>query len=75
MIQWVNDNRSVVYSWAILIGVAVIFLAVSAGTQFHQLAIGLLASSVTLFVALAVFECAWQAGAFILGLFGGAGRT
>ena len=56
-----KDNASIVWSWAALIAVAAIVFAVSRGTQFAQLGIGLLTAALALLVAMALFEVIWQA--------------
>jgi hypothetical protein len=55
-----HEYRSTIVSFAALICGAVIFLWISRGTQFHQLAIGIMMSSVTLALALALFELCWR---------------
>lgn len=60
MNSWVKDNASVVWSWAGLIAGAAIVFGITRGTHFAQLGIGLLASAITLLVAVAVFEAIWQ---------------
>jgi hypothetical protein len=57
-----REYRSSTVPFAVLIVGAVSFLLVSRGTSFHQLAIGLMLSAVTLTVALALFELCWRAG-------------
>jgi len=57
-----HEYRSAIASFAALIVGVVIFLWLSDGTQFHQLAIGIMMSSVTLTVALALLELCWQVG-------------
>jgi hypothetical protein len=51
---WLGHYAAAILRWAAVIGGSVILLPVTCGTQYHQLAIGLLASSVTLLVALTV---------------------
>jgi hypothetical protein len=57
-----HEYRSAIASFAVLDGSALIFLWVSWGTQFHQLAIGLITSAIVLTLALAVFELCWEIG-------------
>lgn len=57
-----HEYRPAIASFAILIGGSLIFLWISWGTQFHQLAIGIGMSSITLALALALFEVCWQVG-------------
>jgi hypothetical protein len=49
-----------IWSWAALIAVALILFRVTRGAQYHQLAVGILLSSITLFVALSLFEALWR---------------
>jgi hypothetical protein len=60
MADWFKSNMSVVWSWAALIAAAAIIFAVSRGTGFYQLGIGLLIASLALLVAMGVFELIWQ---------------
>ncbi len=60
MADWFKSNMSVVWSWVALIATAAIIFAVSRGTGFDQLGIGLLTSSLALLVAMGVFELIWQ---------------
>ena len=53
-------HRSNIVSFAALIGGAGIVLWISHGTQFHQLAIGIMMSAITLSLALALFEVCWH---------------
>ena len=57
-----REYRPAIASFAILIGGSLIFLWISWGTQLHQLAIGIGMSSITLALALALFEVCWQVG-------------
>jgi hypothetical protein len=65
-----DEYRSTVASFAALICGAMIFLWISRGTQFHQLAIGTAMSAITLSVALALFELCWRVGLVVAGWFG-----
>jgi hypothetical protein len=56
-----REYGSTVASFAALICGAMIFLWISRGTQFHQLAIGIMMSAITLTIALALFELCWRA--------------
>ena len=60
MTDWFKNNASIVWSWTGLIAVAAIVFAVSRGTGYHQLGVGLLAASLALLVAMALFEVIWQ---------------
>ena len=55
-----NENTSIAWSWAVLISIAVIITAVSRGTGIQQFGMGLLAASLALLVAMAIFELIWQ---------------
>lgn len=57
-----QEYRSSIASFAALIGGAIVFFWFTRGTQFHQLAIGILLSAITLTVALALFELCWRIG-------------
>lgn len=60
MPNWFKNNKSIVWSWAALIGIAAIVFAASRGTGFQQFGIGLLTAAIALLVAVAVFEGIWQ---------------
>ena len=47
-------------SWACLIIAALVAFWLTEATQYHQLAAGILMSSSTLFILLALFECLWR---------------
>lgn len=70
-----HEHRSTFASFAALIGGAVIFLWISQGTQFHQLAIGIMMSAITLTLALALFELCWGTGLFVARFFGSENRN
>jgi divalent metal cation (Fe/Co/Zn/Cd) transporter len=61
-----KNNTSLVWSWVAMIGIAAIVCAVSHGTRFQQLGIGLLASAIALLVVVVVFEAIWQSVAKLL---------
>ena len=65
-----QEYRSTIASFAALICGSLVFLWISRGTQFHQLAIGIAMSSVTLALALALFELCWRAALLAAGFFG-----
>jgi hypothetical protein len=46
--------------WACLIIAALVAFWLTEATQYHQLAAGILMSSSTLFILLALFECLWR---------------
>jgi hypothetical protein len=70
-----DEYRSTVASFAALICGAMIFLWISRGTQFHQLAIGTAMSAITLSVMLALFELRWRVGLVVARLFGSENRN
>jgi hypothetical protein len=57
-----REYRSSVAPLVVLIAGGVIFFWMSRGTQFHQLAIGIVLSAVTLMVGLVLVELCWWAG-------------
>ena len=57
-----REYRSSVAPLVVLIAGGVIFFWMSRGTQFHQLAIGIVLSAVTLMIGLALVELCWWAG-------------
>lgn len=65
-----HEYSSVVASFAALNSAALIFLWISRGTQVHQLAIGIMMSSIALTLALALFELCWQVGLRVAVLLG-----
>jgi ABC-type proline/glycine betaine transport system permease subunit len=65
-----HEYRSSITSLAALIGGATLFFWISRGTEFHQLAIGILLSAITLTIALALFELCWRVGISAARLFG-----
>jgi hypothetical protein len=54
-----DENRSLL-GWAILIGAWLIGFLLSEGTEYHQLAVGILLSSTTLFALMALLEFLWR---------------
>ena len=48
-----------IWSCAALIATVLIMFWMTRGTQYHQLALGMLLSSITLLVALSLFEALW----------------
>ena len=68
-----HEYRSTIASFAALNCGALVFLWISRGTQFHQLAIGIMLSAITLTLALALFELCWRVGLFV-GTFFGSGN-
>ena len=60
MTPWLKDNASVILRWAALIAASLIIFAASRGTRFQQFGDGLLTASVTLLIAIGLFEIIWQ---------------
>jgi len=69
MQKWLKENHAP--AWAALIAFALIAYWISAGTPYHQLAIGVLAAAVTLLVVMLVFETLWRIAAAAFGSPGG----
>ena len=46
--------------WACLIVASLIAFWLTEGTQYHQLAVGIMMSASTLFILMAIFECIWR---------------
>jgi hypothetical protein len=69
MQKWLKENHAP--AWVALIGFALIAFWISAGTPYHQLAIGLLAAAVTLLVVMLVFETLWWIAVAAFGSAGG----
>jgi hypothetical protein len=74
MVPKLRGYRSTIAPFAALICGAMIFLWISRGTQFHQLAIGIMMSAITLAIGLAVFELCWRVGLFAARFFGSENR-
>ncbi len=70
MASGIHEYRSPVAFFTALICGALAFLWISRGTQFHQLAIGLAMSAVTLALALTLFELCWRAALWVARFFG-----
>jgi RsiW-degrading membrane proteinase PrsW (M82 family) len=60
IIRRVKIDPSTVWSWALIAAALIAFWA-TRGTEYHQLALGILLSSVTLLVLLSLVELVWQA--------------
>ena len=60
MTKWLKAEYSEFVWWLALVAVAVVLFLITLGTRLHQFALGLLISSITLLVVLALFEFAWQ---------------
>jgi hypothetical protein len=65
-----HEYRAPIATFAALICGALVLLWVSRGTQFHQLAIGIVMSSATLALLLALFELCWRVGLNLARAFG-----
>ncbi len=63
MTAWFKENSSTVGLWVALIAATAIIFAVSRGSSYQQLGLGLFGSTVTLLVILALFEAIWQIAA------------
>jgi hypothetical protein len=70
-----HEYRSTIASFAALICGATIFLWINRGTQFHQLAIGIMMSAITLTLALALFELCWGVGLLVARFFASENRN
>jgi hypothetical protein len=56
-----NIDPSTAWSWAALIAAALIAFRATQGTEYHQLALGIVLSAVTLLLLLSLVEAIWQA--------------
>ena len=56
-----KDEAHALCGWAIVIGATLIGFWLSEGTAYHQLVVGLLMASASLFVSLALLETLWRA--------------
>ena len=59
-----REYGAAILPFTVLIGGSLLFLWISLGTRLHQLAIGIVMFSVTLAIALALFELSWRASIF-----------
>ena len=64
------EYGAAILSFNVLIGGRLLFWWISPGTRLHQLTIGIVMFSVTLAIALALFELCWRAGAYLARRFG-----
>jgi hypothetical protein len=55
------------WSWAAFIAAALVVFWATRGSQYHQLALGLLLSSITLLILLSLVELVWQVLEAMLG--------
>ena len=60
MTPWLKDNASLILWWAALIAASLIMFAGSRGTRFQQFGEALLTASVSLLIAIGLFEIIWQ---------------
>ncbi|HLZ05488.1 MAG TPA: hypothetical protein VKR55_25480 [Bradyrhizobium sp.] len=56
----VRSNSHTLAGWACLIVVSLIAFWLTERTPYHQLVVGILMSSSTLLILMAVFECLWR---------------
>ncbi len=63
MRDWIKTNSAAIGWWALLVIGSLLAYWATRGTSYHQLAVGVAASAVTLLVATVVFEALWQLGA------------
>jgi len=69
--QSLKERHTTIWAWGFLIaGAAVVFL-VSWGTQYHQLAVGILATSITLAAVELLLAAVWQVLAIVAHFFDG----
>jgi hypothetical protein len=60
MKQWLKENNGATIGWWIaLIGCALIAFWLTSGSAYHHLGIGILTASLSLLVAMALFEALW----------------
>jgi len=75
LVPKLREYRTTMASLATLACGAMVFPWIGRETQFHQLAIGIAMSAITLAVALALFEVCWRVGLFVATLFGSENRS
>jgi hypothetical protein len=75
LVPKLREYRTAIASLAALVCGAMVFPWISQGTQFHQMAIGIAMSAITLAVALALFEVCWRVGLYVATLFGSENRS
>ncbi|WP_407168839.1 hypothetical protein [Bradyrhizobium sp. ORS 111] len=56
----IRESWRALVSWACLIGASLIGFGVTEGAPYHHLAVGILLTSSTLFVCMALFEGIWR---------------
>jgi hypothetical protein len=60
MTPWLKDNASLILWWGALIAASLIMFSASRGTRFQQFGKALLTASVSLLIAIGLFEIIWQ---------------
>jgi len=60
IVRLMKDEARALVIWALVIGAVLVGFWFSRGTDGHQLAVGLLMASTTLFVLMALFEIVWH---------------
>ncbi|HTV27281.1 MAG TPA: hypothetical protein VMF32_05840 [Xanthobacteraceae bacterium] len=60
MKTWIENNGSVIWGWVALIVGSMLAAWLCRGTEFHRFTVGLLCASVSLLLAMGIFEIAWQ---------------
>lgn len=75
LVPKLREYRFTIASFAALVCGAMVLPWISHGTQFHQLAIGIAMSAITLTVSLALFELCWRIGLFVATLFASKKRS
>ena len=66
MIPLLNARHSALFGWAVLILASLVLFWLSRGTLLYHIAAGFLVSVVALIIAMALFECVWQAAIYAL---------
>ena len=60
IVRLMKDEARALVIWALVIGAVLVGFWFSRGADGHQLAVGLLMASTTLFVLMALFEIVWH---------------
>ena len=74
MAPLLNPRVSALYGWALLIVASLLLFWLGCGTPIYRFATGFMVSVFVLVIALALFECVWQAVAYALRALGLARR-
>ena len=61
MPELIRDEARAICGWAVLIAGALFGFWLTEGTRYHQFTVGVLMSSVTLFVSMILLELLWRA--------------